>query len=137
MGFGTRWISWIKQCISTVKFSVLVNRNPTGFFSSQRGHRQGDPLSPFLFILEMEGMSNPIYTTKEKRWISGFQAGGRSGMNIEITHLQYADDTLVFCDAVGDHIRMLRIIFIFSEAISGLHINWRKSFIYPIMMWQT
>ncbi|XP_059277663.1 uncharacterized protein LOC132031768 [Lycium ferocissimum] len=99
MGFGTRWIKWIKHCISSVKFSVLVNRTPCGFFPSQRGLRQGDPLSPFLFILAMEGMSNMFQTAKVNGWIRGFQVGAG---NLEITHLQYADDNLVFCEAVAE-----------------------------------
>ena len=46
MGFGSRWMSWMKWCISTASFSVLINGSPAGFFPSSRGLRQGDPLSP-------------------------------------------------------------------------------------------
>ena len=51
MGFGDRWRRWLKTCVSTVRFFVLVNGSPVGFFSSSRGLRQGDHLSPLLFLL--------------------------------------------------------------------------------------
>ena len=54
MGFGMRWCRWICTCISTVQFSVLFNGSSADFFRSLRGLRQGDPLSPMLFLVMME-----------------------------------------------------------------------------------
>ncbi|XP_019246460.1 PREDICTED: uncharacterized protein LOC109226112 [Nicotiana attenuata] len=132
MGFGDRWVNWIKFFISTVRFSILVNGSPVGFFPSQRGLRQGDPLSAFLFIIGMEGLNDMLKIAQINNWIKGFNISYKAASNLEITHLQYADDTLVFCDADREQLRMMRVIFVLFEAISGLHINWSKSQLYPV-----
>lgn len=75
MGFGENWIRWIRFSITTVKYSELVNREPLGFFSPQRGIRQGDPLSPFLFILATEGLSKMMEKARDLQWIQGFIVG--------------------------------------------------------------
>ena len=65
MGFGARWGKCIKAYISTIKFSVLVNRSPVGFLGSSRGIRQGDPLSPLLFLLIMEMLIRLLKRTED------------------------------------------------------------------------
>ena len=71
MGFGARWMEWIWWCISTANFSVLVNGVPAGYFSNFRGLRQGDPLSPYLFVLGMEVLSVLIRRAVHGGFISG------------------------------------------------------------------
>lgn len=79
MGFGNKWVKWIRFCISTVKFSVLINVALEGFFTSSRGLRQGDPLSPFLFLIVMEGLNNVLLTTHENHWLRGLKSVTNKG----------------------------------------------------------
>ena len=76
MGFPSKWRKWVYFCISMVKFSVLVNREATGFFPSSRGLRQGDPLSPFLFILVMESLSRLIIKATAVGVLEGIHING-------------------------------------------------------------
>ncbi|XP_065636444.1 uncharacterized protein LOC136070428 [Quercus suber] len=74
MGFREKWGRWMKAYIITIRFSVLINGSPTGFFGSLRGLRQGDSLSPLLFLLVMEVLSRLLKRTKEGDFLRGFQA---------------------------------------------------------------
>ncbi|XP_075099232.1 uncharacterized protein LOC142176070 [Nicotiana tabacum] len=132
MGFGEKWIRWIRYTFSTVKYSVLVNRSPVGFFSPKRGIRQGDPLSPFLFILAMEGLSRMLEKAKQMPWMQRFDVGNISGLTVSVSHLLFADDTLIFCGAKKSQVEYLKLTLLIFEALSGLHINMSKSVIYPV-----
>ena len=96
------------MCISTVSFSVLINGTPAGFFHSSRGIRQGDPLSPLLFLVVMEVLSRFLKTTEEGGFICGFQVGAALGDRLEVSHLFYADDTILFCDACPEQVSYIR-----------------------------
>ena len=99
MGFGQRWINWVRWCISTTNFSVLINGTPLGFFRDIKGLRQGDPLSPYLFILVMEALSQLLFRARSGGFIEGFKVGSNSGVGRDLLHLLFADDTLLFCEA--------------------------------------
>uniref|UniRef100_A0A2N9HQT2 Reverse transcriptase domain-containing protein n=1 Tax=Fagus sylvatica TaxID=28930 RepID=A0A2N9HQT2_FAGSY len=132
MGFGYRWCHWMKTCISTVQFSVLVNGAPEGFFGSSRGLRQGDSLSPLLFLLIMEVLSRLLQKTEEEGLIRGFQAGMLGGNEVRISHLLFADDTIVLCDAAPEQVFHIRKVLSCFEAITGLHVNLAKSEMVPV-----
>ncbi|RVW36396.1 putative ribonuclease H protein [Vitis vinifera] len=131
MGFGSKWIGWMWSCISTIKYSMLVNGVPAGFFSSSKGLRQGDPLSPYLFIMGMEVLSALISRAVEGGFIYGCRIWKGRGQPVNITHLLFADDTIVFCEAKKESLLYLSWILLWFEAASGLKINLEKSMVIP------
>ena len=132
MGFGPKWVSWIKQCVITAYFSVLVNGSPASFFNSSRGLRQGDPLSPYLFVLGMEVFSILMEKSASEGFLQGHKFVNRSGDELQLNHLLLADDTLVFCKDSIDQLAYLSWILLWFEAISRLNINLDKSSIMPV-----
>ena len=73
MGFDSVWINWIMQCVESVSFSVLINGSPKGTIQPQRGIQQGDPLSPYLFILCSEVLSHLLTTTAGIKRLKGMK----------------------------------------------------------------
>ena len=131
MGFGERWIGWIRQCISSASFAVLVNGSPTEFFSASRGIRQGDPLSPLFFLLVMETFTRMIEAASTAGLIFGFSVGSANAA-MSISHLLFADDTIIFCDNDCEQMVNLRCVLTWFEAVSGLRVNLAKSSLLPV-----
>ncbi|KAK1312126.1 putative ribonuclease H protein [Acorus calamus] len=92
-GFNSQWISMIEHCIGTVKASILINGEPAGYFPICRGLRQGDPLSPVLFALVANIFSSMCSKAAAEGWLVGLSCVIEG---TQLTHLQYADDTMVF-----------------------------------------
>ena len=126
MGFGHRWINRMKWCCSTATFLILINGSPSGLFRSSRGLRQGDPLFPYLFLFAMEALSQLLSCARNGGFISGFRVGGRGREGLIVSHLLFADDTLIFCDADANQLQYLSWTFMWFEAISGLKVNLSK-----------
>ena len=129
-GFNRRWRQWIYMCISIARFSILVNGTPCGFFPSSRGLHQGDPLSPLLFIIVMEALSRLLARARDGCYISGFGVGRVN--HISISHLLFADDTLILCGAARDQLCHLKSVFVWFQASSGLKINLGKFELVPV-----
>ena len=109
-----------------MKFFVLVNGSPFGFFQSSRGLRQGDPLSPYLFVIVMEVFSCLLRRAISGGYLSGWRVRGRNGEGILISHLLFANDTFVFYEASQDQMTYLSWFLMWFEAYLGLRINLEK-----------
>eukprot|EP00253_Pinus_taeda_P011623 PITA_11623 len=126
-GFSRRWIDWIHSLISSPNFSILVNGTPSKTFTASRGIRQGDPLSPFLFILAAEGLGRFIKKEREANRIKGLKLWGN---NLPLTHQRFVDDIMLFGEPTVKQVKHLRrILDLFAEA-SGLEINRDKSCVF-------
>ena len=132
MGFGVKWCKWIRTCISTIQFSVLINGSPTDFFGSSRGLRQGDSLSPLLFLILMEVFSRMLRRVEGAGLIRGFNLEGRRDGGERVSHLLFADDTILFCDADVEQILHIRLLLLSFQAVTGLKVNVHKSEMVPI-----
>lgn len=127
MGFPATWISLIERCINSCWFSILINGTPAGFFKSSRGLRQGDPLSPSLFILAAEYLSrsldNLILGRRNMKYVT-------TRYGLEISHLAYADDVIVFTQAKRESLQQLVECLRHYEAASSQKVNMEKSQFY-------
>ncbi|KAM0042665.1 putative RNA-directed DNA polymerase [Helianthus debilis subsp. tardiflorus] len=129
MGFPNRWCLWIEGILHSARSSVSVNGAPTFDFQCQKGLRQGDPISPFLFLVVMEAFTCIINKAIEIGEIEGVKLQDNGPI---ISHLLYADDALLVGSWSKTNVektaRLLRVFHI----CSGLKINLHKSNIYGI-----
>jgi hypothetical protein len=106
-----------------VRFTILLNGSSIGFFSNSRGLRQGDPLSPLLFVIVMEALGSMISIVVSGSLLSDFSVGIR----VDISYLLFADDNLIFYGDDTTHLCNLRILFLLFEVESSLKMNLAKS----------
>lgn len=123
----------MKFCVSTARFSVLVNGSLDRFLSSSCGLRQGNSLPPpLLFLLVMEVLSRLLKKKEEGDFIHGFHVGLNNSEWVNISHLFFADDTILFCDAFREHLLYIRLVLICFEALIGFKVNVGKSELVPV-----
>ncbi|KAK4384257.1 hypothetical protein Sango_3078900 [Sesamum angolense] len=115
---------WIEECVTTPMFSVCINGNPHDFFKGARGLRQGDPMSPFLFILVMEVLQLMMQQLIDQN--KGFSYHW-SCKELGLFQLSFADDLLLFCKADVASVQVLRHGLDEFANLSGLHANPHKS----------
>jgi hypothetical protein len=105
---GERWRGWIHQCVSIVR------------------------LSPLLFVMVMEAFSRMMNVVVERELLTGFSVGSRHSEAMEVSHLLFVDDILIFCEPKMEQLLNLRCLLLCFEAVLGLKINLSKSVIVPI-----
>ena len=125
MSFPTLWRKWMRECVTTASSAVLVNGSPTEEFSLACGLRQGDPLSPFLFLLAVEGFHIMMDSLITHNIFTGNKVG--RDQNVSISHLQFADDTLILGEKSWANVRAMRAVLHLFAAMSGLNVNFNKS----------
>ena len=125
MGFNDRWVALVMECVTTVSYSLLVNGEPQGNIKPSRGIRQGKPLSPYLFLLCSEGLHRLIQRAANLGEIKGVSIC-RNGP--KLTHLLFADDSLLFCRATKEDCQKVLEILSSYERVSGQKLNRAKTF---------
>jgi len=126
LGFSGQWVEKVMKCVSTVNYCIQVNGEYTRRIYPQRGLRQGDPLSPYLFILCAEGLSAMLQKAQEEGKIEGIRVCREAP---RINHLFFADDSLILMRAAPSDAHELRRILQIYESASGQGINRDKSFV--------
>ena len=124
LGFGRKWIGWIMNCISTASMSIILNGISLEPFKMEKGLRQGDPLSPYLFILVTEILALFLKKARDMSLIVDVQIGKDK---VRLQQLQFADDTLIFLPkdlvCITNYFRILDVFAV----MSGLQLNYSKS----------
>jgi hypothetical protein len=119
VGFRVKLTDWIMCCVTSASFAVLINGEATDYFKVWRGLRQGCPLSPYLFIMIMEGLSLMLSRSSDDHSISGIKVTKL----LKIVHLMFVDDVLVMSKADPLEWRVILDILQAYCHVSGLCIN--------------
>ncbi|GJZ14187.1 RNA-directed DNA polymerase, eukaryota, reverse transcriptase zinc-binding domain protein [Tanacetum coccineum] len=121
-GFGEKWCMWIQSFLRSSRGSVIVNGSPTEEFQFYKGLKQGDPLSPFLFIVVMESLHISFQRVVDVGLFKGIELAP----SLNLSHMFYADDAIFMGQWSKSNIdTIVQVLECFDHA-SGLHINMTK-----------
>ncbi|XP_024963365.1 uncharacterized protein LOC112503582 [Cynara cardunculus var. scolymus] len=127
LGFHPVLVKWIRELVSTISYPLAINGNSYGFFHGGRGLRQGDPLSPYLFTIVMEGFSMLLKHCIREAADFGYHRGCDE---LDLTHLCFADDLFVFTKGDVLSVEVLKKALFLFQSRSGLAPSLEKSEIY-------
>ncbi|GJT00845.1 RNA-directed DNA polymerase, eukaryota [Tanacetum coccineum] len=127
-GFGSKWRSWIRGCLTSSMASILISGSPTSEFQFHRGLKQGDHLAPYLFILVMES----LHLSFSRVIDAGIFTGIRIDPTTMISHLFYADDAVFIGEWSQENLNGIMQMLRCFSLLSGLSINIKKSHILGV-----
>ena len=127
LGFQHSWVDLIMECVSTVSYFILVNGEPEGMIHPSRGLRQGDPLSPYLFLFCAEGLNAILRKAATTGEIEGFSLCRRGP---KIAHLFFANDCLLLCRSNLAECEKIKELLAVYEATSGQMVNKDKTTLF-------
>ncbi len=126
LGFPTRFVAWIMECVTSASYSIKINKGIHGFFPGKRGLRQGDPLSPMLFVICMELLSRLLNKETARRPFRFHQ----HCESLRLSHLIFADDIVLFSRGDVGLVGVLMKCLKQFEHMSGLCVSVGKSSIF-------
>ncbi|WOK97745.1 hypothetical protein Cni_G06453 [Canna indica] len=124
MGFTIAFIALIRQCIASVSYSISLAGSKYEYFTPEHGLRQGDPLSPFLFLLCMDGFMHLLHKLFNEKGCRGIALGRHCP---EVSSLFFVDDVLILCRADSKHADCIKEVLETFEKNSGQHASAQKS----------
>ena len=126
MEFRVNWVNLVIGYLKTVALSFVINGEPCGWVQLRTGLRQYDPILPYLFLFCVEALSHLIIKAAETGWISGHKV---YYLAPSISHLLFADDSLIFCKVNRDQVMVVKEILSDYECALGQQVNYDKTIV--------
>lgn len=130
MGFPSQFTHWISQCLITPSYSIKINGKLEDFFLGKRGIRQGDPLSPYIFVICMEVLSRILDKAFKEKLIAFHPHCEKIGL----TRLCFADNLIILSDASPHSLKGISQVLSQLYLVSGLQASYQKSELFCCMV---
>ena len=127
MGFDSKWVTFIMQCAISITYLIRLNGKPCDHITPTRGLRQGDPISPFLFLFCVEGLSSLL---QQATFVGSLRGVIASPQGPQISLLFFANDNIIFCQATREECNHLEQILETYEQAFGQKINREKTSLF-------